>query len=374
MKIENVSIIGLGYVGLTMAVFLANKGRIKVIGVDVDEEKLEKLSRGNPTFYEERLEFLLNDGIRSNMLDFTNNYNFAILNSSISFITVGTPSREDKSIDLTYIEEASTSIGKALKEKDSYHLVVVRSTVTPGTCIYSVKNIIEEFSEKEIGREWGLCMNPEFLREGNALRDLSKPDRIVIGEYNKRSGDMLENFYRQIYSDLEIPIVRTSLSTAEMIKYANNAFLATKISFINSIASICEKIDGCDVVEVAKAIGLDSRISPLFLRAGLGYGGSCFPKDIKALIEFAKEVEACPILFESVDRINQRQALKAVEFCEQLIGNIKGRRIAVLGLAFKPGTDDIREAPSLKIINELLKKRVNVVVYDPNAMEKVKKI
>ncbi|RLE63647.1 MAG: UDP-glucose 6-dehydrogenase [Thermoprotei archaeon] len=365
--------IGLGYVGLTMAVFLASKG-VRVIGVDVDKEKIEKLSRGIPTFYEEKLEYLLNEGIRENTLEFTDSYEYAISNTSITFVTVGTPLREDGSIDLSYIEEASTSIGKALKKKNSYHLVVIRSTVIPGTCLYSVKNIIEEFSRKKAGIEWGLCMNPEFLKEGSALRDLSKPARIIIGEYDKKSGDILEEFYRQIYSDVEIPILRTSLSTAEMIKYANNAFLATKISFINSIADICEKIEGCDVVEVAKAIGLDFRISPLFLRAGLGYGGSCFSKDIKALIEFAKEVEACPILFESVDQVNQRQPLKAVKFCEQLIGNVKGRRIAVLGLAFKPGTDDIREAPSLKIINELLKRGANVVVYDPVAMEKVKRL
>lgn len=298
-----------------MSVFLASKG-VKVFGVDIDKENIEKLSRGIPTFYEERLECLLNEGIRDGALEFTDSYNYAISNTSIIFVTVGTPSRKNGSIDLSYIENAATSIGDALRKKHSYHLVVVRSTVTPRTCLYSVKNIIEEFSEKQAGVEWGLCMNPEFLREGSALRDLCKPDRIIIGEYDKKSGDLLEDFYRQIYSDMEIPILRTSLSTAEMIKYANNAFLAAKISFINSIADICEKIEGCDVVEVAKAIGLDSRINPLFLRAGLGYGGSCFPKDVKALIEFAKEVEACPILFESIDRINQRQALKAVEFCE----------------------------------------------------------
>ena len=193
-----------------MAVFLASK-RISVIGVDVDDDKLEKLSKGIPTFYEENLEYLLNEGIRRNLLEFTNSYSYAILNTSVSFITVGTPAREDGSIDLAYVEDSSASIGRALKAKEGYHLVVVRSTVTPGTCMYSVRNIIEEYSGKKAGEEWGLCMNPEFLKEGCALKDLSKPDRIIIGEYDKRSGDILEKFYRQIYADAEIPIVRTCL-------------------------------------------------------------------------------------------------------------------------------------------------------------------
>jgi len=372
-KIDRVSIIGLGYVGVTMAAFLASKG-VKVIGVDVDEDKIEILSNGAPPFYEEKLEAYLTEGLRNKMLEFSTSYEHAISNSLISFVTVGTPSRKDGSIDLRYIEDASASIGRALKNKKGYYLVVIRSTVIPETCEYSVKNIIEEYSGKKAGKEWGLCMNPEFLKEGSALKDISRPARIVIGEYDKKSGDMLEKFYRQIYDDPEIPIIRTSLSTAEIIKYANNAFLATKISFINSIADICEKIEKCDVARVAKVLGLDPRISPFFLNAGLGFGGSCLPQDIRALIAFSKEIDANPRLLESVYEINKNQPLKAVEFCEQLIGEVKGMRIAILGLAFKPNTDDIREAPSLKIIDELLKRKALVVVYDPQALENVRRI
>jgi len=369
----SISIIGLGYVGVTMAVFLASKG-INVIGVDIDQNKIEKLSKGIPPFYEEKLEDLLRENLRRKSIIFLTDYDYAITNSSVSFITVGTPSREDGSINLDYIRNASSSIGEALKNKDDYHLVVTRSTVIPGTNACLIKNIIEKYSSKKIGEEWGLCMNPEFLKEGSALKDIEKPSRIVIGEYDKKSGDILEEFYKRVYDDHDIPIIRTSLSTAELIKYANNAFLATKISFINSIAEICENIKGCDIEHIAYVLGLDPRISPSFLRAGLGFGGSCLPKDIKALISFSEKLGIEPILLRSVYETNLRQPLKAIKFCEASLGKLDNRRIAILGLAFKPNTDDIREAPSLRIIEELLKGNAVVVVYDPKAMNRVKQI
>jgi UDPglucose 6-dehydrogenase len=210
-------------------------------------------------------------------------------------------------------------------------------------------------------------MNPEFLRQGSALEDTLNPDRIVIGEHDQASGDFLEKLYRDFYGEKRPPTVRTNLSTAELIKYANNAFLATKVSFINTVANICEKIPGTDVKVVAEAIGLDKRIGPLFLNAGLGYGGSCFPKDVKALIAYSKDLGYQHQLLEAVEDINQTQPLKAVQFCKRLLGDLKGKRVAVLGLAFKPNTDDMREARSIPIINQLIREGAKVTAYDPVA-------
>jgi UDPglucose 6-dehydrogenase len=217
-------------------------------------------------------------------------------------------------------------------------------------------------------------MNPEFLRQGSAFQDTLNADRVVIGSYDKRSGDALEELYKDFYSVHVPPIIRTTLSTAELIKYASNAMLATKISFINTIANVCEKIPGADVKDVAAAMGLDKRIGPLFLDAGLGYGGSCFPKDVKALIASSKAFNYTPELLESVENVNHTQPLKAVQFCKQQLGNIEGKKIAILGLAFKPDTDDMREARVIPIINQLLKEGANVIAYDPVASATAKVI
>ena len=217
-------------------------------------------------------------------------------------------------------------------------------------------------------------MNPEFLRQGSAFQDTINADRVVIGSYDKRSGDILEMLYKDFYSAHLPPIIRTTLSTAELIKYASNAMLATKISFINTIANICEKIPGADVKDVAAAMGLDKRIGPLFLDAGLGYGGSCFPKDVKALIASSKASGYSPELLESVENVNHTQPIKAVDFCKQQLGNLKGKKIAILGLAFKPDTDDMREARVIPIINQLVKEGANVTAYDPVAIHSAKTI
>ena len=237
-----------------------------------------------------------------------------------------------------------------------------------------MKPILEEESLKTCGTQFGLCMNPEFLRQGSAFEDTVNADRVVIGSYDKRSGDALEDLYRDFYSAKMPPLIRTTLSTAELIKYASNAMLATKISFINTIANICEKIPGADVKVVAAAMGLDKRIGPLFLDAGLGYGGSCFPKDVKALIACSKNLGYTPELLESVENINHTQPLKAVEFCKQQLGSLKGKKIAILGLAFKPDTDDMREARVIPIINQLLKEGAHVSAYDPVASQTAKSI
>jgi UDPglucose 6-dehydrogenase len=246
--------------------------------------------------------------------------------------------------------------------------VVVKSTVVPGTTQKIVLPIVEAESGKVCGVGFGLCMNPEFLRQGVAFEDTVNADRVVIGAFDEESGDFLEALYKDFYSSHVPPIIRTTLSTAELIKYASNSMLATKISFINTVANICEKIPGTDVKVVAKAMGLDKRIGPLFLDAGLGYGGSCFPKDVKALIACAKVFGYDPELLESVESVNHSQPLKAVKFCKEQLGSLEDKKIAILGLAFKPDTDDMREASAIPIINQLLKEGASITVYDPVAI------
>lgn len=366
-----VSIFGMSYVGLTFGACLASKG-FKVIGVDVDEKKVSLINSGRPPFYEPGLEKLLMRAVKDELLIVTTDSQKAVLETDLSFISVGTPSLPDGSSDLSQLKSALTSIGKALKEKGSWHLITIRSTIPPGTCDNLAIPILEGASGKRAGKGFGLCMNPEFLREGSAVQDVFNPDKVVIGEYDKRSGDALESLYKKFHKDELPPIIRTSLVNAELIKYANNSFLATKISFINTIANVCERLPGADVEIIAKAIGLDPRISPLFLRAGVGFGGSCFPKDVKALIAKAKELGYEAKLLRAVLEVNEEQPRRAVELAKMLIGNLKGKRIAILGLAFKPNTDDLREAPSIKIINHLLAEGAEVIAYDPVATEKAR--
>jgi UDPglucose 6-dehydrogenase len=252
--------------------------------------------------------------------------------------------------------------------------VVVKSTVVPGTTENVVKPLLEKHSRKHCGFDFGLCMSPEFLREGSALYDTLHPDRIVIGEHDKKSGDTLDVLCRDFYEEEAPPIIRTNLPTAELIKYSNNAFLATKISFINTIANICEKIQGADVTAVANGIGLDHRINPRFSNAGLGYGGSCFPKDVKALIAFSNKLGYVPTILQEVQEVNENQPKHAVEKAKETLQELKGKKIAILGLAFKPDTDDMREARSIPIINQLLKEGASIVAYDPVAIPNAKSI
>ena len=367
-----IGIIGTGYVGLCTAVGFASRG-YEVITSTSDRHKVELINSGQPPFYEPGLRELLEDAVKNGRLRCTLDRREAVLDTDITFITVATPSLPDGSIDLSLVKRSAEEIGKALKTKRDYHLVVVKSTVIPGTTNEVVRPIIESLSGKKAGTDFGLAMNPEFLREGAALYDTLNPDRVVIGEFDKRSGDILEDLYADFYSK-SVPIIRTNLYTAELIKYANNAFLAMKISFINTIANICERTPQVDVKDVARAIGMDRRISPLFLNAGLGFGGSCFPKDLKALIAYAKKLGYHPTLLEEVLSVNERQAKWIVEAAERKLGSLKGKIIALLGLSFKPGTDDMREAPSLKVIDELLKREAKIKAYDPAALSNAKKI
>ncbi len=360
-----ISVVGAGYVGLCTAVGLSSKGYI-VYASDVDADKIGKISRGTAPFYEPLLQEKLTDSIQKGTLKcLVGQTAKAVLESDLTYVTVGTPSKADGSIDLKFIEAAAHDIGKALKIKSAYHVVIVKSTVVPGTTQNVVKPILEAESKKICGKNFGLCMNPEFLRQGSAFQDTVHADRVVIGSFDEHSGDVLEGLYTSYYSERLPPIIRTTLATAELIKYASNAMLATKISFINTIANMCERIPGADVKVVATAMGMDKRIGPLFLDAGLGYGGSCFPKDVKALIACSKALGFNPELLNSVEDVNHAQPLRAVELCRELLGNLKDKKVAILGLAFKPDTDDMREARVIPIVNELLSEGAKVVAYDP---------
>ncbi|MCJ7561179.1 UDP-glucose/GDP-mannose dehydrogenase family protein [Candidatus Bathyarchaeota archaeon] len=374
MKKPKISVLGIGYVGLCTAVGFASKG-YTVIASTHDAEKAAKINKGIPPFHEPNLQKLLEETIQNgNLKCLINQTKEAVLETDLTFNAVGTPSKPDGSIDLQFMETSTRDIGKSLNQKSTYHVVVIKSTVVPGTTHDLVKPILEKESKKKCGSDFGLCMNPEFLRQGSAFEDTLHTDRIVIGEYDKKSGGILENLYKDFYGKNLPPTIRTTLSTAELIKYASNSLLATKISFINTIANICEKISGADVKTVAAAMGLDKRIGPLFLNAGLGYGGSCFPKDVKALIAHSKNLGYRLKLLEEVESVNEAQPLKAVHFCKELLGSLQGKRVAILGLSFKADTDDMREARVIPIINQLIMEGANVTAYDPVAMSIAKTI
>jgi len=360
----DISIIGAGYVGLCSAAGLALKGN-KVICADVDPKKIEKINTGEPPIEEPGLKEAL-DSTRDK-LTATTDINDAVLRSSVTFICVGTPSTDDGSIDLSFVKAASEAVGKALRGR-GYHLVVVKSTVVPGTTEDTVLPIIEKSSEKRAGAGFGLCTNPEFLREGSALEDFLNPDRIVIGEFDRKAGDALAKLYQNFNS----PVVRTGLKTAEMIKYASNAFLASKISLINEIGNICKSL-GVDAYTVAEGVGYDKRIGRAFLNAGVGFGGSCFSKDVLALTHKAKETGNTTPILDEVIKANKEQRKRIIELLKKKI-TLKSRRISILGLAFKEGTGDVRDSPAVDIVRYLLLEGASVVAYDPKATDNFRKI
>jgi UDPglucose 6-dehydrogenase len=370
---KNVAVMGLGYVGLTMAACLAERG-ISTIGIDVDKEKISQLKKGRSPIHEPRIEEMIERNIRSGRLRVTDNCQEALENSQMTFITVGTPRSSNGKMEFEQMRLASEAIGKALKDTQPYHLIVVRSTVIPGTTGRIIRPIVESNSKKSCPKDFGLCVNPEFLREGSAVENMLEPDRIVIGEIDKRSGDMLERFYDRVYMGHLPPMLKTTLDNAEIIKYATNAFLATKISFINSIANLCERIAGSDVEIIAKGVGLDPRIGPLFLEAGLGWGGSCFPKDVKTILAFGTELGLDLPIIRATMEVNESRPSMAVDKVKELLIDLQGKTVAVLGLAFKPNTDDVREAVSIKIINRLLEEGASVRAYDPVAIENSQRI
>ncbi len=366
-QLMKISIVGTGYVGLCTGVGFASKGN-DVICVDIDKEKVDKINSGIPPIYEQGLEEMLKKNLDEKRIRATADIKDAVMNSDVTFISVGTPSWEDGSIDLKYIEQASLDIGNVLKEKGGYHVVVVKSTVVPETTEKVALPALEKASGKKAGEGFGVCMNPEFLKEGMALEDFLNPDRVVIGQLDEKSGSRVH----KLYEAFNAPIIMTTLRTAEMIKYAANAFLAAKIGMINEIGNLCKRL-GIDTNEVANGIGHDKRIGDKFLRSGIGFGGSCFPKDVKALIAKSRESGYEPVILDHVIKMNNEQPLQIFELLKRKMPDISGKTIAILGLAFKAETDDIREAPALKIVDALVKAGAKVKAYDPKAMDNFRK-
>lgn len=358
-----ISMIGTGYVGLTTGACFAHLGH-HVICQDIDEKKIQKLNNNESVIYEPDLDALIENGMKSGNLEFTQDMAKAVRESDIIFICVNTPPKPDGHADLKYVEQVARDIAKHL---NSYKVIVDKSTV-PIRTAEKVKDTINKYSKRDFA--FDVVSNPEFLREGHAVYDILHPDRIIIGVENARARDMMQELYK---SFKDTPIKITSIKSAELIKHGANTFLATKISFANLIAEVCESA-GANAKEVLEAIGLDDRIGKHFLNPGIGFGGSCFPKDIKA---FKKTLEIFGIshsFIDSIEDINNRAAERFIKKIEKELWVLDGKRIAVLGLAFKPDTDDIRNSPAIKIIESLKKEGAKIRAHDPKAMDKAKAI
>ncbi|MBN1376968.1 UDP-glucose/GDP-mannose dehydrogenase family protein [Candidatus Woesearchaeota archaeon] len=364
-----ITIVGTGYVGLVTGTCLADMGN-DVICLDKDKEKLKNLEKGIMPIYERGLRDLIERNIREKRLIFTADTKKAIQNSDIIFICVGTPPQKDGSVNMEYIYSVAKSIGKYI---NSYKVIVDKSTVPVGTAEKVEKIIKEELKKSNKKIDFDVVSNPEFLREGAAIKDFQNPDRVVVGTKTKdeKSIKIMERLYRSTVR-VGRPIIFTDRKSAELIKYASNAMLATRISFINQLSQFCDKI-GANIKEVSKGMGLDSRIGTRFLQAGSGFGGSCFPKDVSGLAMTLKENNSPNYIFESVIKANEEQKKYVVKRIEEWLGNLKGKTIAVWGLSFKPRTDDVRESPSLSIVNEFLKKGAKLKLFDPEAKENFKK-
>jgi UDPglucose 6-dehydrogenase len=361
---KNICVIGSGYVGLVTGTCLADLGN-EVICVDTDEKKIKGLREGLLPIFEPGLEELVKRNIKDERLVFTTSLKKGIEESEIIFVAVGTPSKPDGSVDLSAVEDVALNIAKYI---NGYKIIVNKSTVPAGTGAW-MEGIIGRTMKSSF--EFDIVSNPEFLREGSAIEDFMRPDRIVLGATSQRALEVISSLYEPIYI-LETPIIKTNVESAEMIKYASNAFLATKISFVNEIANICERV-GADIYIVAKGMGLDTRIGGEFLHAGIGYGGSCFPKDTAGIVEIAKKVHYDFKIVKAVMEINEIQKTKLVEKAKKFYGSLEGKTIGILGLSFKPNTDDIREAPSLRIVEMLKKEGAHIKLFDPIAMEEGKR-
>jgi UDPglucose 6-dehydrogenase len=361
-----IAVIGTGYVGLVSGACFSAFG-VEVVCVDNDAAKIARLERGEMPIYEPGLEALVAENVGAGRLSFTTDLRAAVQGAEAVFIAVGTPSRRgDGHADLSHVFAAAEEIGRAL---DGYSVVVTKSTVPVGTG-RRVAAILERVRP---GARFDVAANPEFLREGSAIEDFMRPDRVVIGTDSERARAVLRALYRPLYL-IETPMLFTTIETAELIKYAANAFLATKITFINEIADLCEAV-GADVQDVAKGIGLDGRIGRKFLHAGPGFGGSCFPKDCRALVRTAREAQARLEIVETVVRVNEaRKRAMADRIIAACGGSVAGKRLAVLGLTFKPNTDDMRDAPSLVILPALLTAGAEIRAFDPEGMEEAKKL
>ena len=359
-----IAVIGTGYVGLVSGACLADFGNF-VTCCDIDAQKIEKLQQGRIPIYEPGLDDVVERNSKAGRLFFTVNINDTIDNVEVVFIAVGTPPFEDGSADLSYVMQAADQIAASMND---YKVIVDKSTVPIGTGKLVKERIAAGLMSR--GRadiEFDIVSNPEFLREGSAVQDFMRPDRVVIGSDSARARQVMKDVYRALYLN-ETPFIETSVETAEMIKYASNAFLAIRITYINEIANLCEAV-GANVLDVAKAMGKDGRIGPKFLHPGPGYGGSCFPKDTRAMADIGRKSGSVLSLVEAAIEANERQKLKMVDKIEHALGELKGATIAILGLSFKPNTDDMREAPVLTIIEGLIRKGAVCKVYDPAAMQ-----
>lgn len=357
-----IGIIGTGYVGLVTAVGLADFGH-EVIGTDIVPEKIEKASKGIPHIYEPGLEEMLKKNLEKGNLSFSSNLDETIRSSNVLFVCVNTPPREDGSADMCYVEDVSRRIAENLND---YKLIIEKSTVPVKTSLW-IKRTMTLYKKKDV--DFDVASNPEFLREGSAVYDFLHPDRVIIGVETEKAKDLLI----KIYEKFEDRLLITNIDTAELIKHASNSFLALKISYINLMSDLCEKTDA-DVELVAKGMGLDPRIGDQFLQAGIGYGGSCFPKDVRALIHIGEELGAKFDLLKEVERINAERIDLFLEKIKKALWILKDKTIAVLGLSFKPETDDIRNAPSIQIIKKLQKEEAILNLYDPKAMDNMKEI
>ena len=360
-----IGMFGTGYVGLTTGTCLADLGN-DVVCYDVDTEKIAKLKNGSVPFYEPGLKELIERNVKEKRLIFTNVSTEAVLNAEVIFIAVGTPDKNGTA-DLTYLFKAAEEIAKNM---EGYKVIVIKSTVPVCT-----SEKIGAYIKKITKHESDMVSNPEFLREGEAIKDFMNPDRVVIGINSGIRNDKAKDIMVKIYKGIERvgkPIVITDIKSAELIKYASNAMLAARISFMNQLTCLCEKV-GADIKEVAKGIGLDARIGPRFLQAGIGYGGSCFPKDVRALAATMREQGCESELLDAIEAVNERQKVSLIPKIEKCVGTIKGKTIGILGLSFKPKTDDMRDAPSLIVIQELRNRGAKIKMFDPVAMENAKK-
>ncbi|MCX6804175.1 MAG: UDP-glucose/GDP-mannose dehydrogenase family protein [Candidatus Diapherotrites archaeon] len=359
----NICVIGTGYVGFTASVCFANLGN-DCIGVDINSDRVKSLNGGIPPIYETGLRELLEINLREKRLYYTTELKEAVKESEVIFICVGTPENSDGSVDLSQVYSVAESIGKAMNK---YKVIVNKSTVPIGTA-EAVKNIIK----KNYSGEFDVVSNPEFLREGAAMKDFFNPDRIIIGTESEKAAEIMKHLYKAV-ERVENPIIVTDTKSAELIKYASNAYLATKISFINEIARYAEVV-GADVTKVAKGMGLDKRIGSRFLHAGIGYGGSCFPKDVKGILYSAKSAGVELQIIKAVDKVNHEQPEFVLKKILLALKTTKGKKVAVLGLAFKPKTDDVRNAPAETIIKKLIEAGVKISAFDPVAEDNFKKI
>ena len=366
---KSISVFGIGKLGFPLVACLASKG-YRVIGFDVNPETIKSVNERRPLIYEPGLAELLQ---KPGDISASSDYNYAVDNSEATFMVVPTPSLEDGSFTTKYAEAAAEQIAAGVKNKSSYHLVVLTSTVLPGDTEARIKTILEKVSGKKCGPDFGLCYSPEFIALGSVIRDFLNPDVILIGESDEKSGDLLSEIYRKV-CDNNPPIVRTNIYSAELAKISLNSYVTMKISFANTLAELCEKIPGGDTEAVTSLLGHDSRIGRKYLSGGLAYGGPCFPRDNKAFANFARKVGCEARLSEATDRENEHQNERIVALVKQKLGKIKGRKIAILGLTYKPNSEVVEESAAVKITGNLLKKGAILSVYDPAGMANSRKI